>query len=283
MNYTKLKTTITILLGFLFLISLNAQNKINKKTNKIVKEGKMLFQSEMASWHGTDIFLENYKDTDNITGYFSYSELDESKCIFFSIKENRPIVIGTISFRGEINKESGKLNLEEREFTKTEESIFVLREKTIEVLQSDTLFKYYENTNLNIIPIITKKEKKVYILTAPEANGVVIFGNDYLINFNKQNKITSKKALHKNIIPIYYNEEEKAAITMHSHLPETGDFITATDICTLMLYGKYAEWESHNVVSEKYLNKWDCKKNELFIVPMKTIRKIQESNINQKE
>jgi hypothetical protein len=37
---------------------------------------------------------------------------------------------------------------------------------------------------------------------------------------------------------------------MHSHLPETGDFITPTDICTLMPYEKFANWKTHNVVSK---------------------------------
>lgn len=52
--------------------------------------------------------------------------------------------------------------------------------------------------------------------------------------------------------------EGEQETTIHSHLPETGDYITATDICTLMLYEKAAKWKSHNVVSEKFLNIWDC-------------------------
>jgi hypothetical protein len=38
---------------------------------------------------------------------------------------------------------------------------------------------------------------------------------------------------------------------MHSHLPESGDFSTATDICTLMLYAQITKWKQHIVVSKK--------------------------------
>lgn len=56
---------------------------------------------------------------------------------------------------------------------------------------------------------------------------------------------------------------------IHNHLPETGDFITATDICTLMLYAKFTKWKSHTVVSEKYINILNCLTNKLVVVPMK--------------
>ena len=34
------------------------QSKTEKETSKIVEEGKILYKSEMASWYGTDIFME---------------------------------------------------------------------------------------------------------------------------------------------------------------------------------------------------------------------------------
>jgi hypothetical protein len=64
--------------------------------------------------------------------------------------------------------------------------------------------------------------------------------------------------------------------SMHSHLPETGEFITATDICTLMLYEKFTGWKQHNVISESYLNMWDCLADQLLVVPMATMEKINK-------
>ena len=84
----------------------------------------------------------------------------------------------------------------------------------------------------------------------------------------------NKRALHRNLIALETQiEGEDVDQTAHSHLPETGDFITATDICTLMLYGKFTDWDSHVVVSEKYYNIWNCKTNSLLVMDRETMAK----------
>ena len=88
---------------------------------------------------------------------------------------------------------------------KNEKDIFEIRQTALAIVQKDTLFKTYKNTNLNFIPLISNGDKKVYILTGPEQNGVVILGNDYLLNFDDNNKLIGKKRLHKNIITMNYS------------------------------------------------------------------------------
>jgi len=144
------------------------------------------------------------------------------------------------------------------------------------VSRADTLFKRYEKTSFNFIPLIVNNKKKVYIITGPSASGVVIFGNDYLIEFDKKNNIKSKKSLHKNIIPVNYTDDEAEVMTIHNHLEETGDLITATDICTLLLYSPYTHWKQHYVMSEKYVSIWDCDKESLFVMDTKAWKKIYE-------
>lgn len=272
--------TLTIILTLLSL-SVFGQKNPTEEAQPIVAEGKLLYKSEMASWYGTDLFLENYKNRDNIGGYFSYTDNDISQCIFFS-KSDNPKVIGTISFDSTYNVKTAKTDLSERDFTSNENDLYVIRKIALSEAKSDTLFKTYKNTNLNFIPLINEKEKKVYVLTGPQQNGVVIFGNDYLLTFDTNNKLTLKKQLHKSIIPINFGgkEEEGKQIegAMHSHLPETGDFITATDICTLMLYEKFAKWKTHNVVSKKYLNIWNCETDQLTVITMDTLKKIKKDH-----
>nr|WP_315149754.1 hypothetical protein [uncultured Flavobacterium sp.] len=264
------------ILFFVCLISASivAQNKFDKIAGSIVREGKMLYRSEMSSWYGTDLFLEKFKDQSKIGGYFSYSEENITKCIFVS-KENNLKVIGTIIFDNSFDISKAITDLNERSLNETEIKYLNLRKKSIEIISNDTLFKQYENMNLNVIPIINNGENKVYVLSGPKKNGVVIFGNDYLIEFDKSYNVKSKKQLHKNIIPIEYkNDDGKDAETMHSHLPETGDFITATDICTLMLYEKFAKWKNHIVVSKKYVSIWNCKTDELFVMTSDAMKEI---------
>jgi hypothetical protein len=255
------------------------QTDIDKLTKPIVDEGKRLYRSEMASWYGTDLFLEKFTDREKIGGYFSYTENEISKCVFFS-KSDTPKVIGTISFDRTYNLKTAITDLQERELTKNENDIFEIRQIALAIVQKDTLFKTYKNTNLNFIPLISNGEKKVYILTGPTQNGVVIFGNDYLLTFDNENKLITKKQLHKNIIPINYGgkEEEGKDVegAIHSHLPETGDFMTATDICTLMLYEKFAKWKQHTVVSKNYISIWNCETNELFAITTEVMEKINK-------
>lgn len=279
MTIIKMNKTLTLFLT-LFALSVFGQKNPTDEAQPIVAEGKLLYKSEMASWYGTDLFLENYKVRENIGGYFSYSDNDIVKCIFFSKAEN-PKVIGTISFDSTFNVRTAKTDLTERDFSQAENDLYQMRKIALNELNSNTdgLFKFYKNTNPNIIPLINGQEKKVYILTGSQQSGVVIFGNDYLLTFDTSNKLVTKKQLHKNIIPTEYGKSEdgkEVVGAMHSHLPETGDFITATDICTLMLYEEFAKWETYNVVSEKYLNTWNCKTNQLIIIPMKTVEKINK-------
>lgn len=271
----KILTFILVLLTF----SVIGQKNPTQEAQSIVAEGKLLYKLEMASWYGTDLFLEKYADRSNIGGYFSYAENDISKCIFFS-KSDEPKVIGAISFDTTYNVNTALTDLSERDFTSYENDIYEIRKIALTEINNDTLFKVYKNTNLNLIPLINGNEKKVYVLTGPQESGVVMFGNDYLLTFDKKNKLTLKKQLHKNLIPIYYGEEaeegKEIVGAVHSHLPETGDFITATDICTLMLYQKFAGWKTYTVVSEKYLNIWDCETNELLVLPMDDVDKINK-------
>lgn len=273
---------ILILIFTLFTLTVLAQKNPNKEAEPIVAEGKLLYKSEMASWYGTDLFVENYKNRQNIGGYFSYTENEISKCVFFS-KSDNPKVIGTISFDDTYNVKTAKIDLTERDFTKYENDIYQIRKLALTEINADkALFKNYENSNLNLIPLIDGKEKKVYVLTGPNKSGVVLFGNDYLLTFDKDNQLMLKKQLHKNLIPINYGGKDKdgkpfvSEEAMHNHLPETGDFITATDICTLMLYGKFAKWKTHTVVSKKYLNIWNCTTNELTVITTEAAEKISK-------
>lgn len=266
-----------LLLTLLLVTPFYAQDK-----DEILAEAWLLYNSERASWHGTDIFFEKYPEKKEQTkGYFSYSENKKHKCVFYDKGED-PLVLATITFDDSFVLEVADINAVSRKLNAKEKELFIIREKALNESVKDTLFKMYKNTSLNFIPLIVKDKKKVYALTGPSISGVVIFGNDYLLTFDKKNNIASKKALHQNIIPIEYNNSSNEATTMHNHTEETGDLITATDICTLLLYGPYANWKQHIVVSKENVSIWDCSREELFIMTRKAWEKIQNDNPKEK-
>jgi len=246
-----------------------------KEEKEVIKEGKMLYRMEMASWKGTDIFLSKFSDQrQNIGGYFSYLEKGSARCIFYS-KDDYPKVLATIALVDDKHA-TVIVSGQERQLSGLEMHLLVIRQKTMKQLQTDSLFKFYPDTKPNIIPIIDKKGKRAYVLTGPNKKGVVIFGNDYLLTFDDEFKLLEKRSLHKNIIDIEYGNVDNQTIlaTMHSHLPETGELITATDVCTLMLYERFAKWGQHYVISEKNVSIWNCSANQLTVMTRDAWNKI---------
>lgn len=248
-----------------------------KDEKEVVAEARLLYNSERASWHGTDIFLERFPEKrDKIGGYFSYSEGQKHTCLFFD-REDDPNVLGAMTFDDSFVVEAADVNTTSRKLTLHEKELYIIREKALELAVKDTLFKWYEEVNPNFIPLVTKNSKKVYVLSGPKKSGVIVFGNDYLIEFDKKNNIKSKKALHKNIMIIPYgtDEEGKESVGgMHSHADSTGAMITATDICTLMLYCPYTGWDTHIVISATKVCIWNCEKSELTVMTREAWEKI---------
>ena len=260
------------LLTFLFNTLCFSQN-LEKIAKEIQDEGITLYRSEMASWYGTDIFLENYKDRENIGGYFSYIDDGVPKCVFYSKAEK---IIGTIAFPTNYLPANAKLDLTDRAFTPTEQEYLDLRKAAFARMENDTIFKYYENVNFNVVPMINGKERKVYLLSGPKVNNIVLFGNDYLLQFNKQNKITSVEQLHKSLIVQKIVDEEvgKTVSAIHSHVVKNWPYMTPTDICTLMLYQHLTDWETYTVVNKDFTSIWNCKTNHLTIMKTDVLKKI---------
>lgn len=262
-----MKNTLTFIVALLFSCQLSGQSKGGQKSEAEPRaEGENLYRSEMASWHGTDIFLAQFKDKqDQAGGYFSYADGDQTRCIFFT-RATRPQVLATITFDASFEASMAKVDTTGRELTPLEGDIYAIRQAALAEIRTDTLFKTYKNTSLNLIPLVGTNDRKVYVLTGPQTGGVVILGNDYLITFNEHNQVVSKKSLHRNIIPIEYAKEGQEVTTMHTHLPETGDYMTATDVCTLRLYQHFARWKQHYVISRNNVSIWDCKSSQLVMM-----------------
>ena len=257
------------------LVAIGQQRDLVKIADSIRAEAEVLYRSEFASWYGSDIFSEKCAVRRSRSGgYLSYDNGQGLVNIFYS-NSTTPTVLATISFGYDFDPAKYKLDTTDRKLNATETALYNLRKAAITDLQTDTLYKFYRNTSPNPIPVIKDGKKMVYVLTGPGNTGVVIFGNDYLIDFDKDDKITGRKRLHKNLIPLQMKTDNGQLTIggMHSHLPETGEFITATDICTLMLYEKFTTWKQHIVVSQNYTSIWDCERNKLSIVTVEDWKK----------
>lgn len=271
---------ILTVLAVLFTFPVTAQNpeKLSKEVNE---EGIALYQSEMTSWNGTDIFIEHYKNRENIGGYFSYLDEGIPKCVFFSKSQK---VIGTISFPANYNSKDAQIDLDERNFTPHETEYFTIRQNALKRMQNDSIFKIYKDTNLNIVPLIRNKVKKVYVLTATSTGNAVIFGNDYLITFDNKDQVKNVEKLHNSMIVQKINDEKigHTISGMHSHVIDNWQTITPTDICTLMLYQKFTGWENYTTISKKFVSIWNSN-NNLVIMKTEDFKGMTENILKNKK
>lgn len=255
---------------------------IDHITDSIETEGKRLYRSEWASWYGTDIFREKCADKRPLSaGYISYETAEGMYNIFYS-KGEQPKVLCTIFFGNDFNQQKYTLDTVPRLFTAVEKEYFDIRIAAIKRMETDTIFKFYQNTSLNPVPIIHEGNKKVYVLTGTSQSGVVLFGNDYLLRFNNQNEVASVKKLHNTLLVMKTGNAQDSSRTtssFHSHVAGNDPFMTATDICTMMLYQHYTAWVTMAVISKDYMSSWDCEKRRLVILTMEAWDKI---NADQK-
>ncbi|WP_448702240.1 hypothetical protein ACFGVR_07910 [Mucilaginibacter sp. AW1-3] len=280
-----IKRSFLLLILILGGLQLHAQeNNIAKLTDSIENEGRNLYKSEIASWYGTDIFLEQCKGKRNrIGGYLSYDTGAGMANIFFS-KDEVPVVLATMSFPYDVKPDNCKLDSTERKLLPVEEELYRIRKVAYHAISTnkDSVFRFYNNTGTNLVPLIIKGEKRVYVLTSPHANGLVLFGNDYLIRLDKNNEVISNKRLHNSLISASVKKapgdtsKNVQVAAMHSHLSGYSGLITATDICTLMLYERFTTWKQYYVISKDYVSIWNCEKNQLLALTKVAWDKINE-------
>jgi hypothetical protein len=156
------------------------REEIDRLTDSVMAEGKALFRSEWASWHGTDIFLGKYKEKQGQSGgYLSYETANNLVNVFYT-KGDKPVTMAVITFDKDFNERNYHLDSIARPLNRVEQDLFTLRKAAFKALNTDTIFKRYLNTSFNVIPFVNEGVKRIYILTSPTALNVVSLGNDYL-------------------------------------------------------------------------------------------------------
>jgi hypothetical protein len=262
----------------LLLISVTVSFSQNKETDRILEEGKLLFRLEKGSWYGTDDMLARFETKkDSVGGYLSYeTENNLINTIFFSRFDSDKILVRYL-FDSLPQVKPIKIDTTKNVASDLEKSLILIRQDAKDRASSneDEFFSYYENTSLNFIPVIKGKERSVFVLTGPQVGGVVLIGNDYKLSYDKNNKFDEKMKIHNSILQFAYNsgdKENKTVETFHSHI--VTEYVSSTDICTLLLYKDYVEWNKHIVMSKKEVSIFDMEKETLFTMKRKAWEKI---------
>lgn len=281
--------------------------KVSKKTaDKILEQGQVLYALEMASITSLDIFYDKEFDPKGVKGYFSYFEKDTLKTIFYReidtasplFKQNDSlkkmikgpmdllVINKTMKYLNKaINKAKAVVVETERKPSEYEKKLFEIRFRVYKLFNDDPItFVKYEKSSLSIIILDNKKEYEVWIMSVMDDKSFVPIGNDYYLKYDKQGALLEKKRLHSGLIPLELkyagkkNDEIKSSF--HNHKGEEAPpYITATDICILMLFKPITQWDMHYVYSDKYVSIYNMYTGTLSIVPKKEF----EQNTKPKE
>lgn len=270
----------------LLIISSTFSYSQNKKTEKILNEGKLLFRLEKGSWYGTDDMLARFSSKkDSIGGYLSYENgRNKINTIFFSRFDSNKILV-RYEFDSLPKTKPIKIDSTNHLASDLEKSLIKIRQDARERAYSneDKFFSFYEKTALNFIPVINENGRNVFVLTGPQISGVVLIGNDYKLEYNKKNEFVKKMKIHNSILQFPYkseNKENPTVSTYHSHV--VTEYISSTDICTLLLYKDYVEWKQHIVMSKKEVSIFDLEKESLFTMKRKDWEKINNHQKDKK-
>ncbi len=265
----------------LLLIASSLAFSQNKKSEKILNEGKLLYRLEKGSWYGTDDMLARFKTKrDSVGGYLSYETADKNiNTIFFSRFDNDRILI-RYAFDSMPKPQPIKIDTINQKATELEKNLIKIRQdaKDRAFSEKDTFFSFYENTLYNFIPVVTDKERNVFILTGTNALKAVLIGNDYKLSYNRKFEFERKEKIHNSILQFPFaseeEDEEKTITTFHSHV--ITEYISSTDICTLLLYKDFVDWNQHIVISEKEVSIFDLEKESLFTMKREAWEKIYD-------
>lgn len=248
---------------------LTERQRLEILKKEIVKEGTLLYRYEMAALIGAQVFWgTTYKDQSFVGGYITYIKNDSTYCVFYSSGPTSR-VIGTMILDKDLSPETVVNSMTERDFTPVEKELYTLRKLTEAAMHTDTIFNYYANVEYHLIPVIAGGKRKVYMVTKSRDGGTMLLGNDYLLTYNVKGQITDRKHLHKHINTMKFGKggvlDTLFTGGAHSHIDEPNEFMTATDVCTLMMYSIDPFWKEHYVISAHYVNVWDFRKKELRI------------------
>ena len=274
-----MKKLITLITLFMLIQDATAQkSKLKQIADSIAAEGEVLYRSEWASGQSTQIFTANFSEKKSLSGgYFSYEGKKGMTTVFFS-KDEDPSVLATVKFDHGLDSSKYSIDTVTRIFTENEKAFYTIRAKAAKAVLSDTLFRTYDHTSLNLVPIIKNGTKRVYVITAQTAPNEVLLGNDYLINFDTGNNIIKQTKLHNNLIPLGTGGEDAIKASSHQHLGETSPFVTATDVCAFKLWKPKITWVITFIVSAGYVSAWHFSDEFLEILTQAEWEKIMKNN-----
>jgi len=275
-----MKVIICLFFSLFVVVGFSQNKNIEKTKAKTLKIAYELYKSELASWNSTDILYESFSNRMNeIGGYLSYTVGENTIAIYYDKTEDKNVIFSVTYPEIVIFKNKFEIDTIVRNPNPKELRLIAARDKSRDIAYTNDskVFSFYEKTSYNFIPIIYDHKIIVYSLTAPTTGTSVLIGNDYKFEFDKKDRFKKVNKIHNTLFYYPYKAKEGQSTIKsitHSHIIEDYLIISETDICTLLLYKDYVEWDTCSVISKEYVSFWNMEKEELVVLTRKAWDKI---------
>ena len=251
-----------------------SESELKEKLDSILHEGNLLYKYEKAAWISNELAFKNPIVKAEYHDYFSYTEQGVIKTII--LEETLQSCIAEYVFENNFDQPKSVI-IEKRELSDKEKKLINVRGKIIEKIhEKEKVTVPTRGYGLNYILLPFADKYKLYIITGTTEPNIVPFGNDYVFIANEEGEIENWHKFHSQLIPsstivggnnARRNNARRNRITglIHTHLPST-PLITATDICTFLLYAPLYDLETLTVLYAPVAMKYSLKENTITIV-----------------
>lgn len=243
------------------------EKKLNMKLDSILVEGNLLFYYEKATWIAYDMALENPVIRNKFESYLTYQTGKAIKTII--IGKNLENCVAEYSFITDYDTPD-IVQLTERELSTYEKKLIYMRERIMSQLGKDEYdLRIPEGYSLNFILLPYGKKYKLYVLAGTSQLNIIPFGNDYLFIADDYGNIERWRKFHTGLIPTQTEfEGSKVRELTHSHVKDN-PLISATDICTFMLYAPLYDLERFSVYADGRYMTYDLESNSISVTDKK--------------
>lgn len=258
---------------FIFLFSLPlavvSQNAslsdkaLKAKLDSILVEGNLLYYYEKATWVAYDMAYNDPAVKNKFESYLTYQTGRSIKTIILG--KNLEKCVAEYTFI--TNYDAPDISLfDERPLSAYEKKLIYMRERIMNQLAREEYdIQVQEGFSLNFILLPFEKKYKLYILTGTSQPNVIPFGNDYLFITDDYGNIEKWRKFHSKALPVRI-EEGNTTTTQIAHTHTSANpLISATDICTFMLYGPLYGLEECIVVSKNRDMLYDLESNTILV------------------
>lgn len=257
----------TFFLIFVLITSLAFGQDVDQLSKEIMNEGIELYRNERASWISTDSLTE--LDKQLISNYFTYS--DEGKFISVYIDKSDKIADYKFTFQPLGNLEI-ELIKKEKNVPLSEKELEILKVRKTAIALSAWHYGqlgYTQIVNPNVIIFRTSPEYIVYVVPGAKQSGLLPIGGDLKMTFRADGELDKIVAIHNNLIPFETEASEEGAHFGHEHKGKrlAKEYMTATDVCTILLYRQYLKGEKHLSVHKKFISEFYFNEPRLVIRP----------------